>query len=80
MDIRGNRKGKGTLEIIAALAVPAVVAAILFPMFARTSPTSLGEPMYFNFDQSKKTGPGNPPDPKVPAKYIDPTRYSDLLP
>lgn len=43
-------------------------------------PTSIGEPMYFNYDQDKPRGPNNPPSPKIPAKYTDPAKYSDMLP
>ncbi len=43
------------------------------------SPTAPGEPRYFNFDNNKPKGPGNPPSPKTPAGHIDPNRYSDML-
>ena len=39
-----------------------------------------GEPMYFNFDTKKPEGKGNPPPENVPARYVDPGRYSDYLP
>ena len=39
-----------------------------------------GEPMFFNFDQSKPKGFNNPPPASVPAKHTDPLRYSDWLP
>ncbi|OFX14292.1 MAG: hypothetical protein A2Z18_10880 [Armatimonadetes bacterium RBG_16_58_9] len=39
-----------------------------------------GEPMYFNFDTTRKQAPGNPPDASVPATYVDPGRYFDKLP
>lgn len=41
---------------------------------------SNGEPMYFNFDQSKPKGPGNPPAADILANHTDPSRYSDRLP
>lgn len=39
-----------------------------------------GEPMFFNLDQSKLKGPGNPPPAEVPANHTDPSRHSDMLP
>ena len=39
-----------------------------------------GEPMYFNFDNSRPKGPGNPRPARIPATYIDPGKYSDHLP
>ena len=39
-----------------------------------------GEPMYFNFDNDRDSAADNPPDPSVPATYVDPGRYSDRLP
>lgn len=44
-----------------------------------TTPTALGEPAYFNFDNSRYRGAGNPPAPDVRTRYIDPSRYSDML-
>lgn len=38
-----------------------------------------GEPMYFNFDNKTEAGSDNPPPADVPAKYINPNRYSDRL-
>ncbi len=45
-----------------------------------TSPTASGEPAYFNFDNSKVKGQGNPPNEDVRTTYTDPNRYSDSLP
>ena len=39
-----------------------------------------GEPMYFNLDNTKPKDKGNPPANGIPAKYVDPGRYSDMLP
>lgn len=39
-----------------------------------------GEPMYFNFDNTKPKGAGNPPPKDIPAEHVDPGRYSDMLP
>lgn len=45
-----------------------------------TSPTAPGEPAYFNFDNDRQRGKGNPPDPNVRTTYTDPNRYADILP
>ena len=40
-----------------------------------------GEPNYYNFDNNQAMVRGtNPPAPGTPATYVDPTRFSDMLP
>lgn len=38
-----------------------------------------GEPMYYNFDNTRPRSGVNPPPDNRPARYIDPARYSDML-
>jgi hypothetical protein len=56
------------------------VSLVNCPKGLVTDPCSLGEPMYFNYDQNSVKGPGNPPPPNVLANHTAPSRYSDMLP
>jgi len=45
-----------------------------------TSPLGPGEPAYFNYDNKRPGGSDNPPPPDTTTSYVDPARYSDVLP